>query len=89
MNTIFTSTYQKKAKVTKTSLIHLLEKNGSQDLEVLKSPDVTEENLIFVLRQKKYKINENFFIDLANIMDFHYIKKLNKKNLGQHYHIGS
>ncbi|RLI46151.1 glycosyl transferase [Candidatus Bathyarchaeota archaeon] len=80
MNTLLTSAYYKKDEVTKNSIISLLEKNGVQDLEALKSSDVTEKNLIFVLRQKKYKINENFFIDLANLMDIPYTKKFIQKN---------
>ncbi len=81
MNTLLTSVYHPQDEVTKNSIISLLEKNGVQDLEALKSSDVTEKNLIFVLRQKKYKINENFFIDLANLMDIPYTKNSCKKQM--------
>lgn len=71
-------------RVSKKLLIELLRTNGTENLEALESPDVTEENLIFILRQKRYTVKEQFFIDLAGILKIPYIKKYEaayKKNL--------
>ena len=59
--------------VDKDALIKLLKKNGTRDLEAL-DDDVSLENLIFVLKQRKYKVKEEFFVDLADLLGIPYIE---------------
>jgi cellulose synthase/poly-beta-1,6-N-acetylglucosamine synthase-like glycosyltransferase len=67
---------KKISSVNKDTLIELLKKNGTRDLEDL-DDDVSVENLIFVLKQKKYKIQEAFFVDLADHLGIPSIEKCN------------
>jgi cellulose synthase/poly-beta-1,6-N-acetylglucosamine synthase-like glycosyltransferase len=60
--------------VTKDTLIELLQRNGTEDLDVLEDT-VSIESLIFILKQKKFDIAEAFFIDLAKLLDIPYIEK--------------
>ncbi len=61
--------------VDKDTLISLLKKGGVSDPKVLEEVEVTEENLIFVLNQNKIKVNESFFVELANILGLPFLSK--------------
>jgi hypothetical protein len=67
---------KKISSVNKDTLLDLLRKNGTRDLEDL-DDNASVENLIFELKQKKYKIKEGFFIDLADYLGIPYIEKCN------------
>ncbi len=64
---------QKVTSVDKDTLVRLLKKNGAKDLEALVN-NVSVENLIYVLKQKKYRIDKGFFVDLADMLGIHYIE---------------
>ena len=70
---------KKTSMVNKGALIELLKKNGTRDLETL-DDDVSIENLIFVLKQKKYDIKEGFFVDLADLLGIPYIENYSFEN---------
>lgn len=70
--------------VSKGLLIELLKTNGTKGIEFLEHSDVNEENLIFILRQRKIKVSEQFFADLAGVLEIPYIEEYSagsKKNL--------
>jgi uncharacterized protein YrrD len=65
---------QKASSVDRDALVELLRKNGTRDLEAL-GDSVLVESLIFVLKQKKYMINEGFFVDLAELLGIPYLEQ--------------
>jgi cellulose synthase/poly-beta-1,6-N-acetylglucosamine synthase-like glycosyltransferase len=72
---ILVSSSSEDRRIGKGTLIELLRKNGTKDVEALESLDVTEENLIFFLRKEKYRVNELFFDDLADLLEMPRIQK--------------
>src|SRR4030067_3693340 len=68
------------ARVSKSDLIGLLRKNGVGELEALQGTEVTAENLIFLLRRRKYQVSEEFFKDLADVLDIPLIREQDLKN---------
>jgi len=61
------------SSVNKDTLIELLRKNGTEDLDAL-GDNVSVESLIFILKQKKFDISEGFFVDLADMLGIPYIE---------------
>ncbi len=62
------------SSVNKDTLLELLKKHGTRDLDTL-DDNVSVESLIFILKQKKFDIKEGFFVDLADMLGIPYIKK--------------
>jgi cellulose synthase/poly-beta-1,6-N-acetylglucosamine synthase-like glycosyltransferase len=61
------------SSVNKNTLIELLRKNGTEDLDALED-NVSIESLIFILKQKKFDISEGFFVELADLLAIPYIE---------------
>ncbi len=60
------------SSINKNTLIELLKKHGTRDLDTL-DDNVSVESLIFILKQKKFDIKEEFFVDLADMLGIPYI----------------
>ena len=60
------------SSINKNTLIELLKKHGTGDLDTLED-NVSLESLIFILKQKKFDIPEDFFVDLANLLGIPYV----------------
>ncbi len=61
------------SSINKNTLIELLKKHGTRDLDTL-DDNVSVESLIFILKQKKFDIKEEFFVDLAELLGIPYIE---------------
>lgn len=61
------------SSVNKDTIIELLKKHGTGDLDTLED-NVSVESLIFILKQKKFDIPEDFFVDLANLLGIPYVE---------------
>ncbi|MCK5403395.1 glycosyltransferase, partial [Candidatus Bathyarchaeota archaeon] len=61
------------SSINKNTLIELLKKHGTRDLDTL-DDNVSVESLIFILKQKKFDIKEDFFVDLAELLGIPYIE---------------
>jgi len=55
--------------------ITLLKRHGVSDVKVLESPEVNEEDLIFVMHRNRLKVPEEFFKDLAKELALPFIGK--------------
>ncbi len=64
-----------KPKLNKDRLIELLKARGISDTLALEGPGVSEEDIVFILRKKKLKIDEAFFRDLANELGLPFIRR--------------
>lgn len=73
---VLKATSQNGTSVDRDALVELLRKNGTRDLDALEE-NVSVESLIFVLKQKKYTIPEEFFVDLADLLRMPYIDQSN------------
>ncbi|RLI47294.1 hypothetical protein DRO61_08060, partial [Candidatus Bathyarchaeota archaeon] len=65
--------FKRISSVNKDTLLELLKKHGTRDLDTL-DDNVSIESLIFILKQKKFNIKEGFFVDLADLLGIPYIK---------------
>jgi len=65
---------QTKTTLGKDWLLKKLKEYGKADLQALESPEVTEQNLIFVLQAHKVKVDECFFAELAEELGLPFIQ---------------